>query len=80
VAVVQREIDRGELVLLDVDPPLPPLPVYASQRAEPALPAVDELITLAEGVCAEFLTAGRPDAVHTAAIVRPRLSAVKRKS
>lgn len=80
VAVVQREVDRGELVLLDVDPPLPPLPVYASQRAEPALPAVDELIMLAEEVCAEFLAAGRPDVAHAAATVQRRLSAVKRKT
>ncbi len=78
VAVVQREVERGELVLLDVDPPLPPLPVFASQRAEPALAEVDELIALAELVCAEFLAAARPDVAQPPA--PPRLSAVKRKS
>jgi DNA-binding transcriptional LysR family regulator len=79
VAVVQREVERGELVLLDVDPPLPPLPVYASQRAEPALAEIDELIALAETTCTEFLAAGRPDVVqHTTG--PQRLSVVKRKT
>jgi DNA-binding transcriptional LysR family regulator len=78
VAVVQREVERGELVLLDVEPPLPPLPVFASQRAEPALAEVDELIALAEAVCAEFIAAGRPDLAPAGS--QPRLSAVKRKT
>lgn len=80
VAVVQREVARGELVLLDVDPPLPALSVYASQRAEPALSEVDALINLAEEACAEFLAAGRPDLASADALPAPRLSVVKRKS
>jgi DNA-binding transcriptional LysR family regulator len=78
VAVVQREVERGDLVLLDVDPPLPPLPVFASQRAAPALAEVDELVALAEAVCAEFLASSRPDAAQPAA--PSGLSAVKRKT
>jgi DNA-binding transcriptional LysR family regulator len=81
VAVVQQELARGELILLDVDPPLPALPVVASQRADPGSAQIDELINLAETVCGEFLASGRPDAGAPArAPVRPRLSAVNRKS
>lgn len=80
VAVVQGEVERGELVLLDVDPPLPPLSVYASQRAEPALAEIDELIQLADEACAEFLAAGRPDLATAGGDRAPRLSVVKRKT
>ncbi len=61
VAVVQRELQRGELILLEVEPPLPPLAVYASQRAEPGSRVLDELIGLAEAAAQEFVAGGGPD-------------------
>ncbi len=85
-AVVQREVKQGDLVLLDVEPPLPMLPVYASQRAEPGSLVLDEFIALSEAAAEEFLAEGRrtgaASAGADATVRRPsaRLSAVTRKS
>jgi len=83
-AVVRREVARGELVLLDIEPPLPMLPVYASQRADPGSLVLDELIALSEATAAEFLA----DVGHIGAEAptssghrsSARLSGVTRKS
>lgn len=85
-AVVQREVARGELVLLDVEPPLPMLPICASQRADPGSPVLDELIALSESAAAEFLadvSQGSASGIAPAVPTRrapARLSAVTRKS
>lgn len=79
VAVVQSEVARGELRLLEVEPALQPLPVCASQRVEPGSPVVDELIALAESCCNDFLARGRPD-LASAPLPSPRLSVVTRKT
>jgi len=79
VAVVQTEVDRGQLLLLDVEPPLAPLPVFASQRAEPVSPVVDELIALAENCSDEFLARSELSALAPAQSAM-RLSLVTRKT
>ncbi|MDQ3446895.1 MAG: LysR family transcriptional regulator [Pseudomonadota bacterium] len=79
VAVVQAEVARGELLLLDVEPALQPLPVCASQRIEPGSPVIDELIALAESCCNDFLARGRPDLAGAPASAA-HLSVVTRKT
>ena len=79
VAVVQTEVNRGQLLLLDVERPLAPLPVFASQRAEPVSPVVDELIALAENCSDEFLARSELSALAPAQSAM-RLSLVTRKT
>lgn len=79
VAVVQGEVARGELLLLDVEPALQPLPVCASQRIEPGSALVDEVIALAESCSNDFLARGRPD-LGGAPLAARRLSVVTRKT
>ncbi|MFN7570655.1 MAG: LysR family transcriptional regulator [Betaproteobacteria bacterium] len=77
VAVVQEEIARGDLLLLEAEPLLPPLPVVASQRVEPSTPLNDALIALAAATCEEFearQTRGAPRPAD------PSLSLVTRKT
>jgi DNA-binding transcriptional LysR family regulator len=59
VAVIRRELAAGELLLLDVEPPLPPLPVVACVRLEPASPPADQFVQMAREVCDEFMQASR---------------------
>jgi DNA-binding transcriptional LysR family regulator len=84
LAVVRREIDRGELVALDVEPPLPPLPIFASQRAEPGSALNDALIALAATAAEESLggdhAGGSAPALPLANVLSPALSPVTRKS
>ena len=47
VAVIQRELAEGTLVLLDVDPAPPSLPLIANIRTEPAAPLVRVLAQMA---------------------------------
>ncbi|HEU0198948.1 MAG TPA: LysR family transcriptional regulator [Burkholderiaceae bacterium] len=55
VAVIRRELAAGELRLLDVAPALPPLPVVACVRLEPASPPADQFLQMAREVCDEFM-------------------------
>jgi DNA-binding transcriptional LysR family regulator len=81
VAVVQGELQAQELIALDVQTPLPPLPVCASQRAEPGSLLNDTLIALAAEVCDAFLATVKqaPPATDRAGAVHD-LSVVKRKT
>lgn len=53
--VIQKEIANGELRMLNVNPPLPPLPLVVSTRSDTASPVAEELALLAATVCDEFL-------------------------
>jgi DNA-binding transcriptional LysR family regulator len=55
LAVIEPELARGELQLLDLHPPPLSLPIVGSIRADSPSPAAEAMIRLAEGICREFI-------------------------
>lgn len=59
LAVIEAELARGELRVLDVQPDLSPLPIFGSLRADTPSPAAEAMMLLAADVCDEFVAARR---------------------
>jgi DNA-binding transcriptional LysR family regulator len=59
VDVIRAELAQGALRLLEVEPPLVPLPVVACTRLEPASPVADEFVQLAGVASDAFMQAGQ---------------------
>ena len=55
LAVIDAELARGELQVLDLQPEPLPLPIVGSMRADAPSPAAEALIRLAAQVCDEFI-------------------------
>ena len=66
--VIGRELSRGELVLLDVEPEPAKLLLVASMRAEPASPLAEAFMALAHETCSDFMKSAEattpPDPVN----------------
>lgn len=61
VAVIQRDLHQGRLVLLDVAPLPIPLPLVASVRLEPVSPLAEALVRMAQAACDQFVANSRDD-------------------
>lgn len=55
LAVIQRDLQQGALMLLDVDPRPIPLPLVASLRLEPVSPLAEVLVRMAQAACDQFV-------------------------
>ena len=55
LAVIQRDLQQGALMLLDVDPLPIPLPLVASVRLEPVSPLAEALVRMAQAACDKFV-------------------------
>lgn len=61
LAVIQQDLLRGKLVVLDVDPVPIALPLVASMRLEPASPLAEALVGMAQISCDQFIATCRGD-------------------
>lgn len=55
LAVIQRDLQHGRLVLLDVNPLPIPLPLVASVRLEPVSVLAEALVRMAQAACDQFV-------------------------
>ena len=62
-AAIQREVQEDELVLLDLDPSLDPMPVFASMRAQSDSPLVPALVSLAGEAVVAFAEHAPPGTI-----------------
>jgi DNA-binding transcriptional LysR family regulator len=59
-AAIQREVQAGDLILLHLEPPLDPMPVFASLRAHSDSPLVPALVSLSQEAVRAFAARSPP--------------------